>query len=57
MEYELSVLRHSLQHVMVLAVRRIFGAHVQLGVGPVIDDGFYQDFAEPIGPEVFPRMV
>ncbi len=56
MEYELSVLRHSLQHVMVLAVRRIFGAHVQLGVGPVIDDGFYQDFAEPIGPEVFPRI-
>jgi len=29
---------------MVLAVRRLFDANILLGVGPVIENGFYQDF-------------
>ncbi len=41
---ELEVARHSLCHVMTLAVKRLFDAEVKLGVGPVIEDGFYQDF-------------
>lgn len=36
--------RHSLEHVMVLAMKRIYGAQFLLGVGPVIENGFYQDF-------------
>ena len=38
------VLRHSTAHVMAQALRRIFGEqNVKLGVGPVIEDGFYYD--------------
>jgi threonyl-tRNA synthetase len=40
----LEVKRHSLEHVMVLAVRRLYDENVKLGVGPVIENGFYQDF-------------
>jgi threonyl-tRNA synthetase len=41
----LEVIRHSLAHILAAAVRRIYGAeNVKLGVGPVIDDGFYYDF-------------
>lgn len=35
--------RHSLEHVMVLAIKRIYGEGVKLGVGPIIENGFYQD--------------
>lgn len=38
------VLRHSTSHVMSQAVKRLFGNHVQLGVGPATEDGFYQDY-------------
>ncbi len=44
-EEKLSAMRHSLAHVLAAAVRRIYGAdNVKLGVGPVIDNGFYYDF-------------
>ncbi|WP_410512142.1 threonine--tRNA ligase [Paenibacillus sp. BR2-3] len=40
----LEVMRHSTAHLMAQAVRRLFGAkEVKLGVGPVIEDGFYYD--------------
>lgn len=36
------VLRHSSAHVLAQAVRRLYG-NVKLGIGPVIEDGFYYD--------------
>ncbi|MCL6460148.1 MAG: threonine--tRNA ligase, partial [Gorillibacterium sp.] len=40
----LEVLRHSAAHLMAQAVRRLYGEEkVHLGVGPVIEDGFYYD--------------
>jgi threonyl-tRNA synthetase len=52
----LEIKRHSLEHVMVLAVRRLFGQNVELGVGPVIENGFYQDFGLAIAPDAFPEI-
>jgi len=40
----LEVMRHSTAHLMAQAVKRLYGADkVKLGVGPVIEDGFYYD--------------
>ncbi|TBL70048.1 threonine--tRNA ligase [Paenibacillus thalictri] len=40
----LEVLRHSTAHLMAQAIKRIFGiTEVKLGIGPVIEDGFYYD--------------
>lgn len=41
-EEGLHVLRHTSAHVLAQAVKRLYG-HVELGVGPVIEDGFYYD--------------
>ncbi|CAM3711364.1 TGS domain-containing protein [Mesobacillus zeae] len=41
-EEGLNVLRHSSAHVLAQAVKRLFG-NVKLGIGPVIEDGFYYD--------------
>jgi threonyl-tRNA synthetase len=41
-EEGLQVLRHSSAHVLAQAVKRLYG-HVKLGIGPVIEDGFYYD--------------
>lgn len=44
----LDIMRHSCTHVMAQAVKRIFGEEaVRLGIGPVIEDGFYYDMALP----------
>lgn len=40
------VMRHSAAHIMAQAVKRIYG-DVQLGIGPVIENGFYYDFELP----------
>jgi threonyl-tRNA synthetase len=40
----LEVLRHSCAHVLAQAVQRVF-PDVQVTIGPVIEDGFYYDFA------------
>jgi len=40
----LEVLRHSCAHLMAMAVKELFPA-AQVTIGPVIDDGFYYDFA------------
>ncbi|UVI29001.1 threonine--tRNA ligase [Paenibacillus spongiae] len=40
----LEVYRHSTAHLMAQAIKRIYGAKaVKLGIGPVIEDGFYYD--------------
>ncbi len=43
----IAVLRHGTCHVMAQAVQRLFGPKVKFGVGPAIDDGFFQDFLLP----------
>ncbi|MRN55863.1 threonine--tRNA ligase [Paenibacillus monticola] len=50
----LEVMRHSTAHLMAQAVRRLFGTkEVKLGVGPVIEDGFFydMDLEHPLNPE------
>ncbi|CAG7632929.1 threonine--tRNA ligase [Paenibacillus allorhizosphaerae] len=40
----LEVYRHSTAHLMAQAIKRVYGEkHVKLGIGPVIEDGFYYD--------------
>jgi threonyl-tRNA synthetase len=40
----LEVMRHSTAHLMAQAIKRLFGGeNVKLGIGPVIEDGFYYD--------------
>ena len=44
----LAMLRHSTAHLMAQAIKRLFGyEHVSLGVGPVIEGGFYYDVDVP----------
>ncbi|RXS88669.1 threonine--tRNA ligase [Geobacillus sp. PK12] len=38
----LDILRHSTAHLMAQAIKRLYG-NVKLGVGPVIENGFYYD--------------
>ena len=51
-EEGLDMIRHSTAHLMAQAVKRLF-PETQVTIGPVIDDGFYYDFAreEPFRPE------
>ncbi|MDO9528591.1 MAG: threonine--tRNA ligase [Syntrophales bacterium] len=51
-EEGLSILRHSISHVMAQAVQDIFEG-VKVSIGPAIDDGFYYDFeySESFTPE------
>ncbi len=40
----LEVMRHSSAHLMAQAIKRLYGGNqVKLGIGPVIEDGFYYD--------------
>jgi len=43
-EESLEVIRHSTAHLLAQAVKSLFPS-VQVTIGPVIDDGFYYDFA------------
>jgi threonyl-tRNA synthetase len=55
----LEVLRHSTAHLLAQAMKRIYGAeNVRLGVGPVIEDGFYYDIDldTPISVEDFGKI-
>jgi threonyl-tRNA synthetase len=50
----LMIYRHSTAHVMAQAIKRIYGRQgVKLGIGPVIEDGFYYDIdiEKPLSPE------
>ena len=51
-EEGLDVIRHSCAHLMAQAVQQLFPG-AQVTIGPVIDDGFYYDFAyeRPFTPE------
>ena len=53
------VLRHSTAHLMAQALKRIYGdAAVKLGIGPVIEDGFYYDIdlETPVSSEDFVKI-
>ncbi len=55
----LEVLRHSTAHLMAQAVKRIYGKdNVKLGVGPVIEGGFYYDIdvETPISTDDLPAI-
>src|SRR5665647_1899222 len=50
----LEVYRHSTAHLLAQAIKRVYGnKEVKLGIGPVIEDGFYYDIdiANPLTPE------
>ncbi|WP_312471093.1 threonine--tRNA ligase [Neobacillus sp.] len=53
----LEVLRHSTAHLMAQAVKRLYPG-VNLGVGPVIEGGFYydMDLEESLTPEDLPKI-
>jgi len=53
----LDVLRHSTAHLLAQAVQRLYPG-AQVTIGPVIDSGFYYDFAyeRPFTPEDLPRI-
>ncbi|SEF90545.1 threonine--tRNA ligase [Paenibacillus sp. UNC499MF] len=53
-EEGVEVLRHSSAHLMAQAIKRLYGDKaVKLGIGPVIEDGFYYDIdiENPLTPE------
>src|SRR3989344_180593 len=62
---KLHKIRHTLAHLMAAAVRELY-PNVKLGIGPVIDNGFYYDFYFPgegdnakplqISPDIFPEI-
>lgn len=53
----LEILRHSSAHLMAQAIKRIYGK-VKLGVGPVIENGFYYDIDldQSLTPEDLPAI-
>ena len=53
----LESIRHSLSHLMSMAVQEIY-PKVGLGVGPAIDNGFYQDYdtPKPITEDMLPKL-
>ncbi|MBO8164411.1 MAG: threonine--tRNA ligase [Brevibacillus sp.] len=44
----LEVYRHSTAHLLAQAVKRLYGQEVKLGIGPVIENGFYYDMDIPV---------
>lgn len=56
-EESLEVIRHSTAHLLAQAVKLLFPA-AQVTIGPVIEDGFYYDFAfqRPFTPEDLERI-
>ncbi|TCS96709.1 threonine--tRNA ligase [Hazenella coriacea] len=56
-EQGLEVYRHSTAHLMAQAIKRLY-PDVKLGIGPVIEDGFYYDIDLPVRltPEDLPKI-
>ncbi|TGB04096.1 threonine--tRNA ligase [Halobacillus salinus] len=54
----IEVLRHSTAHLMAQAIKRLYGEDVKLGVGPVIENGFYYDIdmEHSLTPEDLPKI-
>lgn len=44
---DLEIVRHSLSHILALAMKRIYGDSVKFGTGPATQDGFFYDFELP----------
>lgn len=58
-EEGLEVMRHSTAHLMAQAIKRLYkDANVKLGIGPVIEDGFYYDIDldSSLTPEDLPKI-
>ncbi|AST92815.1 MULTISPECIES: threonine--tRNA ligase [Sutcliffiella] len=57
-EDALSIMRHSTAHLMAQAIKRIYGKGVKLGIGPVIENGFYYDvdMEHALTPEDLPAI-
>src|SRR5512141_1137136 len=53
----LEILRHSTAHLLAQAVQRLY-PKAQVTIGPVIDNGFYYDFAvdPPFTPDDLPKI-
>src|SRR5499427_10625176 len=53
----LALIRHDAAHVMAEAVQELYPC-TQVTIGPVIEDGFYYDFArnEPFTPDDLPKI-
>lgn len=58
-QLQLEKIRHSLSHLMSMAIEELY-PKTGLGVGPPIEDGFYQDYGLPegavISDEIFPKL-
>jgi threonyl-tRNA synthetase len=57
-ENKIEVIRHSLSHVMAMAVKKIY-PEVKFGIGPAIENGFYYDFDfndTKITPDELPKI-
>ncbi len=56
-ELQLEKIRHSLSHLMSMAIMKIY-PDAGLGVGPSIENGFYQDYdlPESISPKLLPKL-
>ncbi len=54
---QIDKVRHSLSHIMTMAVLELY-PNAGLGVGPVIEHGFYQDYdlPEPLSEEMLPKI-
>lgn len=54
---KIEALRHSLSHLMSMAIQELY-PKVGLGVGPAIENGFYQDYDVPatLTPEILPKL-
>ena len=49
----LSVMRHSAEHVLMQAMKKVFGEDkIIMAMGPSTDEGFYFDFDSPEGFEI-----
>ena len=49
--------RHSLSHLMSMAIMELY-PKAGLGVGPTVENGFYQDYDLPenISEDIFPKL-
>ena len=54
---KMAIIRHSISHLMSMAVQELY-PQVGLGVGPSIENGFYQDYGLPetIAPDILPKL-
>src|SRR3989338_5793439 len=54
---KMEAIRHSISHLMSMAVQEMY-PQAGLGVGPTIENGFYQDYdlPEAITPEILPKL-